>query len=805
MRLISRFLTLALCSAALPAVAEPVTVSNTKDGDLLPVKVDADTGKVLITLPPADASGVMGRFLYSTTMRTGMGSAPIRIDRGMLGPTQVLSFRRLGRKIAVTYENPRFRATGDAAVAKGTVASFPVSTVAMLDIVSSGPGGTVVDIAPFLTRDTMNLASALNREGKGFHLVDALSAADPASVKVFPDNIEMEAVQTFASDTPGKEAGLIAADPRQISFTVHHSLIRLPAPGFQVRKFDIRSGSHATLVYDFGTPLGQDVALQLANHFRLDKVDPNAARSRVKKPIIFYIDTAAPEPLRTALQQGVAWWNDAFSAAGYIDAFQAKILPPDVDPQDARYSIVNWDDRLTRSWSYGGGIIDPRTGEIIKGNVVLGALRVRQDMQIFEGLVGTAPDNTGGPNDPVRVSLTRLSQLGAHEVGHAIGFVHNFAASTQGRTSVMDYPGPKVGLKNGQLDLSDAYASGIGSWDKFTVDWLYGQPKPGVNADTWAKDLADREMAKGTRYLTDIDGREDDQPNPWTSMWDNGVDKPEELAHIMAVRHVAISHFGEGNLRPGEALSNLRRKFVPVWLFHRYEVIATGKWLGGMDYAYGVAGDGRPAPKPVDAKDQRAALAALLTTLTPEALTVPTPLVNVLSSGVNGRNDAQFDTEVFNNAGSAVFDPLLATDVAAQVTLDTLLAPARLTRIHEQKARDAGQLGLEDVLDALTTATVAHTATAVERRIALRTLVTMARAQSDPATPIDVAAILRQRLDKATASLSKAGDDGWGTAVAAMLKDPRALGAEIGKLGRPAPAIPPGMPIGGDTGWFDGN
>jgi hypothetical protein len=201
----------------------------------------------------------------------------------------------------------------------------------------------------------MNLASALNREGKGFHLVDALSAADPASVKVFPDNIEMEAVQTFASDTPGKEAGLIAADPRQISFTVHHSLIRLPAPGFQVRKFDIRSGSHATLVYDFGTPLGQDVALQLANHFRLDKVDPNAARSRVKKPIIFYIDTAAPEPLRTALQQGVAWWNDAFSAAGYIDAFQAKILPPDVDPQDARYSIVNWDDRLTRSWSYGGG------------------------------------------------------------------------------------------------------------------------------------------------------------------------------------------------------------------------------------------------------------------------------------------------------------------------------------------------------------------------------------------------------------------------------------------------------------------
>ncbi|MDE1916295.1 MAG: zinc-dependent metalloprotease [Sphingomonadales bacterium] len=808
MRLTSRFLTLAmpfyLAATALSSatMAEPVTVSNTKDGDLLPVKVDAETGKVLVTLPAPDAGGVMGRFLYSTTMRTGMGSAPIRIDRGMLGPTQLLSFRRLGRKVAVIYENPRFRASGDAATAKGAVNSFPVSTVAMLDIVSNGPGGTVVDLAPFLTRDTMNLAGTLNREGKGFHLVEALSAADPASVKVFPDNIEMEAVQTFASDTPGKEVGLIATDPRQISFTVHHSLIRLPAPGFQVRQFDIRSGSHATQVYNYGTPLGQDVALQLANHFRLDKVDPSAARSRVKKPIVFYIDTAAPEPLRTALAKGVAWWNDAFDAAGYIDAFQVKMLTPDIDPQDARYSIVNWDDRLTRSWSYGGGIIDPRTGEIIKGNVVLGALRVRQDMQIFEGLVGTAPDNSGGPNDPVRVSLTRLSQLGAHEVGHAIGFVHNFAASTQGRTSVMDYPGPKVGLKNGQIDLSDAYASGIGSWDKFTVAWLYGQPRPGMDADAAAKTLADAEMAKGTRYLTDIDGREDDQPNPWTSMWDNGVDKPEELAHIMAVRRVAISHFGEGNLRPGEALSDLRRKFVPVWLFHRYEVIATGKWVGGMDYAYRLSGDGRPAPRPVEAKDQRAALAALMTTLTPEALTVPTALSNELSSGVNGRNDAQFDTEVFNNAGSAVFDPLVATDVAAQVTLDTLLAPARLTRIYNQKARDAGQLGLEETLDTLMAGTVAHTGTAVEKRIALRTLVSMARAMSDPATPIDVSAVLRQKLDGATAALAKG--DGWSMAVAALLKDPRALGAEIGKLGRPAPAIPPGMPIGGDTGWFEG-
>lgn len=796
---------LAVLALAPSAVwADAVPVSSTRDGDLLPVKVDVDQGHILLTLPRGDADGVMGRFLYATAIKTGLGSAPIRIDRGMLGPTQLLAFRRIGKKIAVVYENPRFRASGEAAVQNGAKTSFPFSTVAMLDIVSSDARGVTVDIASFLTRDTMGLADTLNHEGKGFRLAEGLSAADPASVKVFPDNIEMEAVQTFASDTPGREVASIAADPRQISFTVHHSLIRLPGPGFIARRFDIRSGAHGTQVYDFGTPLGEDVQFELANHFRLDKLDPNAARSRVKKPIVFYIDSAAPEPIRGALAKGVAWWNDAFNAAGFIDAFQVKILPPDIDPQDVRYNIVNWGDRLTRSWSYGGGIIDPRTGEILKGNVVLGALRVRQDMQIFEALVGAGEDNSGGPNDPVRVSLSRISQLGAHEVGHAIGFVHNFAASTQGRTSVMDYPGPLIGLTGGKIDLSDAYASGIGSWDKFTIDWLYGQPKPGIDNDAAARGKAEAEMAKGTRYLTDIDGREPDQPSPWTSMWDNGEDKPAELVHLLAVRRVALANFGPGVLRQGEDLSNLRRKFVPVWLLARYEVVADAKWVGGVDYAYAVAGDAHKAPSAFPAKAQRAALTALLATLAPAELTVPDRLVGWLSSGVNGRGDAQFDTEVFDNAGSAVFDPLVATDVAAQVTLDSLLAPTRLTRVYEQHSRDAAQVGLGELLDGLSAAALDHVDTAVERRIALRTLLTMARTRRDGATPVDVAAALQEKLDGAAEKLSHLTGDaaGWGRTVAAMLRNGPALEAEIGKLGRHVPAIPPGMPIGGETDWF---
>jgi len=365
----------------------------------------------------------------------------------------------------------------------------------------------------------------------------------------------------------------------------------------------------------------------------------------------------------------------------------------------------------------------------------------------------------------------------------------------------MDYPGPLIGLKGGKIDLSDAYAKGIGSWDKFTVQWLYGQPKPGTDADKWAFALADAEFAKGTRYMTDIDGRADDGPAPHDSMWDNGEDKPEELAHMLAVRRVAISNFGPGVLRKGEALSNLRRKFVPVWLLARYEVAATGKWVGGVDYAYAVAGDANKAAQPVAAAKQRAALGAMLKTLAPAELTVPDALVGWLSSGVNGRNDAQFDTEVFDNAGAAVFDPLVATDVAAQVSLDSLLAPTRLTRVYLQQSRDAGQLGLAEMIDALGAATWEHNATPVERRIALRALLSVARARRDATTPVDVAAVLQEKLDVAGAKLGEG--TGWGKTVAALLKNGAALEAEIGKMGRKAPAIPPGMPIGGDTGWFD--
>ncbi len=794
------------CLAPMAVAAAPAAVVSSPDGALLPVLVDAAKGRLLLTLPAADAEGLSGRYLFTQAIKTGLGSAAIRIDRGMQGDTKILVFRRMGGKVAVLFENPRYRASGDAEVAKGARASFPFSTVAMLEVVSEAGGGVTVDATPLLTSDAMDLAGAIGESAKGYKLSEKLSALDPASVKVFPRNVEFETVQTFTADSAGKELDVLAPDGRAVSVTVHSSLVALPEPGFVPRKFDIRSGSHATQVYDFGTPLGSPMLVEYANRFRLEKTDPSAARSPVKKPIVFYIDSAAPEPIRSALASGVRWWADAFDAAGFIDAFQVAILPAGVDPQDVRYNVVNWTDRQNRSWSYGGGVIDPRTGEIVKGVVVLGALRVRQDITVFEGLVGTAQNNTGGANDPVRVALARISQLGAHEVGHAIGFVHNFKASLQDRASVMDYPGPKVGIADGRLDLGDAYATGIGKWDKFTVDWLYGQPAPGIDGDAEAAAKADAIRKAGLIYGTDIDGRAPDLAVPGVNMWTEGQDTPADLAHTMAVRRLALSGFGPNVLLAGEPLSNLRRKFVPIWLFHRYSIDATGKLVGGVNYEYAVVGDGRDTPRPVPAADQMAAMDALIATLSPRELTVPAALSMLLSSGTSARTDAEAAPEVLRGAGSAVFDPLVAAQVGAQMTLDSLLAPARLTRLHIQHGYDAAQPGVATLLDKLSPVIAAH-GDAVSRRIAQTALLTIASARRDPDTPADVAALLDGYLKdtaKGFARVRSGSEDGlWQVSMAALLGDPERLETEIGKLSRPRPPIPAGMPIGGETGWFD--
>lgn len=792
--------------AAPPAAsaASPLAGTEKLDG-LYSVHVDRKGGRILLSLPAAAADGVVTRMLYATALRTGLGSAPIGLDRAQPGPAQILLVRRMGKKIAFELENPRFRASSGTPAEQAAAANaFATSLLWMGEAIDAPDGRLLVDIAPFLARDTRNITAQLNSSGeKGWRLVDGLSAADPNAVRAFPMNLEFEARQTYASDTPGPEVRNIAPDSRQVTLVVRHSLIALPESGYVPRSFDPRGGSFATQVLDFSAPLGGQIVQNLANRFRLERLDPNAPRSRVRKPIVFYIDNAAPEPIRTALLEGASWWKQAFEAAGYIDAYRVEILPEDADPLDIRYNVVNWVNRATRGWSYGYAVTDPRTGEILKGTVLLGSLRVRQDILIYEGLVGADKTGKGGPNDPAEVALARIRQLSAHEVGHALGLLHNFAGSTQDRASVMDYPAPRIGLKDGAPDLSDAYGVGMGRWDVHAIDWLYGDPVSG-NPDAAARAKAEAAEREGLRFVSDENARSVSASQPWGSLWDDGADPVAELDRMMQVRAAAVSRFGPAALAPDEPVAALRRKFVPIWLVHRYQVEAAAKLLGGLGSVYAVGSSAAPQGAPVPPADQQRALESLLATLAPAALDVPPALLPQLSAGFSGDSDRQTEIEIMPMAGAAAFDPLAAAQVAAQQTLNALLAPERLARMADQHRADPASPGAQIVtqrLLALVDAPVRDTRlAAVRRALGTRIILSLAKAAAAPGSGVEASTRIDQALhDWAQAQdnrrFADPADRAWALSTARLLKDRDALKAMLASDQAEVP-IPPGMPIG---------
>lgn len=664
---------------------------------LLTTYIDKASGRVLVQLPAADADGVSGRFLYQASLAGGFGSTPIGLDRAETGRAQVIVFRRIGRKVLIQAENYAFRADGGTDDEKTAVRkSFAVSTLWSGDVEAEAPdGGAVVDLTSFLTRDALDVSGTLRQRKQGaYRIAPPLTYVDTAAGGVFPENLEFEAAQTFTSDEPGLEVRAVTPDARSVTLTVHHSFIKLPEPGFHPRLWDPRTGTSVqVLVNNYAAPLTDPVVTRLVRRFRLEKVNPDAARSPVKKPIVFYVDRAAPEPIRSALVEGAGWWAKAFEAAGFENAFRVEVLPEGVNPMDARYNVINWIHRQTRGWSTGQTIVDPRTGEIVRGVVQLGSLRIRQDKLIFEGLVGADKTGTGAVDDPVRLSLARIRQLGMHETGHALGFAHNFAGSTfGGRASAMDYPAPLLRVKGQGLDVSDVYVTGPGDWDRFTVKWLYGQFPKGVDERKALSALAKEAEDRGMRFIADDE-------HPYSTQWDNGSDPVAELENTLAVRRFALDRFGPGNIARGAPMADLRRVLVPIYLFHRYAVDGAVKAVGGVDYSYAVRGDGHEAAATIPATTQRRALKALLRTLEPAELDLPDRLIDQLSQGHAGTPDRQYDIEVFPTLGGPVFDLPGAATLAADLTLSQLVEPARLNRLVEQRRRDAGQLGVSEMLD----------------------------------------------------------------------------------------------------------
>ncbi len=794
-----------------------------KDG-FLTLFTDETGGKVYAIFPPADEDGVVLRAIHAAGLTSGLGSNPIGLDRGLFDDGSLIAFRRIGDRLIAEEENWTYRATSDNPLERKAVReSFARSFIWSEKVTATGPNGeSLVDISGFLTRDALGVVRALKNHPRGgnFSIAEDRTFPDAANALAFPDNVEFDSFLTLTSHDPGTEVRATAADGRAITLIMHHSLVRLPDEGYTPRAFDPRSGAIDVPYYDFSAALSAPITRSLARRFRLERVDPAAASGPVKKPIVFYVDSGAPPQIRDALIEGASWWADAFAAAGFEDAFRVEPLPEGAHPRDIRYNVISWTHRQTRGWSYGGGVSDPRTGEMIKGSVILGSQRVRQDRMIFEGLAGADKSGSGAADDPVELALARIRQLAAHEVGHALGFAHNFAASSNGRASVMDYPAPWVTVSDdGSLDFSKAYAVGIGEWDKTAAKWLYSQFAPDTDEQAALDKILSDAYASGLRFIADSEGRSISTANPYASVWDNGEDAVAALKETMAVRAIAFKNFGARAIADGAPMSQLRSVIVPIYLYHRYQIAAAAKLIGGYDFAYKTKGDGLPAGSVVAADKQRAALAALVDTLDASALILPQDLLDRMTPAMGGFYGVARG-ERFDGDAHPMFDLASAADAAVSLTIEVLLNPSRAARLVEQRRRDPAALGFNEVLDAIDAKLFAPTATpggqalmnAAQDRFVSSLMALSLNEEAAPAARALAESKLRAIANRLGPTLfsgqqSREHNAWLQSRIEAHLERPAAAAAIVS----PDADVPPGSPIGAammETCWhcedFDG-
>src|SRR6184192_2284728 len=709
---VSRWFFLALlgCGASGAAGARPETpqtatiAEKTAGAQKLPgyfnLYWDARQGKLWLEIDKWSTE-----FLYQSGLPAGIGSNDIGLDRGQLGATRTVRFERSGPKVLLIQENLEYRAVSNDPDEKRAVHdSFAESVLWGFKVEAEERDHALVDATDFFLRDAHGIPATLHRVKQGaYHLDASRCAIYLPQTKNFPLNTEVEATLTFAGEEPGRWVRDVTPSPESITVREHHSFVQLPPPGYKPRAYDPRGSFFGIGYMDYATPISEPTVKRFIARHRLEKKDPKAAVSEAVRPIVYYLDRGAPEPIRSALLEGARWWNQAFEAAGYKNAFRVEMLPEGADLMDLRYNVIQWVHRATRGWSYGAAVIDPRTGEIIKGHVTLGSLRVRQDYLIAESLL--APYEKGKPVSPKmqEMALARLRQLAAHEVGHTLGLMHNYSASTVNRSSVMDYPPPYVKLAaDGTPDVSSAYATGIGEWDKVSIAFGYQGFAPGTNEEAALSKILLDAYGRGLRYLTDQDARPAGSSSSLAHLWDSGANAVDELSRIMQVRGAALKRFGVNNIREGAPVATLEDVLVPLYMLHRYQVEAASKLVGGMDYTFALRGDGETPTHIVAPAEQRRALAAVLATLKPEALALPEPLLKMMPP-----RPPEYDRgrEHFKIRTDPAFDALAPAEAAAQHTLQFLFNPERAARLVEFHARNADNPSFEEVLDAIFTAT----------------------------------------------------------------------------------------------------
>ena len=775
-----------------------------KKAGLFDVYLNADKARVLLAVPKLNES-----FILATSLPHGVGSNDVGLDRGQAGESRLVHFEKHGQRLMLVQENTRFIASSDNPQERASVQeAFARAVLWSGEILATENGRHLVDFSSFLTQDRHGIASTLAATRQGQYNVDERRSSVLVELaKSFPDNTELEAMLTFAGNGEGNFVRRVVADPKSITVQQHISLVRLPDAGYRARTYHPDSGGFNVNYFDFSTPLAESLQVSKQVRHRLEKTDPTAAVSTVKKPIKYYLDPGTPEPVRSALLEGARWWTSAFEKAGFKDAFTVELLPDGADPMDIRYNIIQWVHRSTRGWSYGNAISDPRTGEIIKGAVTLGSQRVRQDILIAESLLAPYGKNIDAQkkDTALQMALARLRQLAAHEVGHTLGLSHNYAASRLGNGSVMDYPHPLMSLNaQGEIQLSDAYGVGVGAWDDYTIAYIYGEYAPAQEEQALAA-LRSKARAQGLQFVSDEDSRPTGAVHTDGLLWDFGGDSLQTWDQLMAVRKRALDNFSLNVLPKQRQIGELQARLVPVYLLHRYQTEAVARYIAGGQFDYGLAADvdaGRAklGVRVTPVEKQRLALQKLMSSLQAEQLALPKSVLDNLTPVSEGYSTTP---EYFNSKMDSVFDPLAAAQAASAHTLQFILDKQRLNRLAWQAERDAKQLGISELFQTV----FAHTWQAKENKdasheaiqAAANWVVLDAALLSLEGTGLhpQVAAQVKQELARWATWLAKNAGQGKQSAnrkaaadlITAYLRDPSSV-----KL-RAMPSIPPGAPI----------